>query len=56
LQTARTDGAVATFDTPDHSTQAAVDAMERGETKYAPFNGIAPLREAIAAKMTRVRA
>src|SRR3981081_3255195 len=41
------------FDTPAHIKQAAVDAIARGETKYTPFNGIAPLREAIAAKITQ---
>ena len=41
------------FDTPAHIKQAAVDAIARGETKYTPANGIAPLREAIAAKMTQ---
>ena len=38
------------FDTPDNVKRAAVAAMERGETKYTPVAGIAPLREAIIAK------
>src|SRR6266702_8005387 len=41
------------FDTPAHMMQAAVDAIARGETKYTPANGIATVREAIAAKMTQ---
>src|SRR5260221_14621683 len=41
------------FDTPAHIKQAAVEAIARGETKYTPFNGIAPLREAIAVEMTK---
>ena len=38
------------FDTPDNIKQAAIDAIQRGETKYPPVLGIPPLREAIAAK------
>jgi aspartate aminotransferase len=41
------------FDTPDNIKQAAIKAIERGETKYTPVAGIAPLREAIAAKFKR---
>jgi len=41
------------FDTPDHIKQAAVDALMRGETKYAPPAGIPELREAICAKLKR---
>ncbi len=41
------------FDTPDNIKQAAVDAINRGETKYTPVSGIPPLREAIAAKFKR---
>ena len=41
------------MDTPDNIKQAAIDAMMRGETKYPPVSGIAPLREAIAAKFKR---
>ncbi len=41
------------FDTPDNVKQAAVEAIRRGETKYPPVSGIAPLREAIAQKFKR---
>src|SRR6202167_5802555 len=41
------------FDTPDNIKQAAIKAIERGETKYPPVLGIVPLREAIAAKFSR---
>lgn len=41
------------FDTPDNIKQAAIEAIQRGETKYTPVPGIAPLREAIAAKFKR---
>ena len=41
------------FDTPDNVKQAAIAAISRGETKYPPVSGIAPLREAIAAKFER---
>jgi len=41
------------FDTPDNIKQAAIRAIERGETKYPPVLGIAPLREAIAQKFQR---
>src|SRR4028119_1886057 len=41
------------FDTPDNIKQAAIDAIRRGETKYPPVSGIAPLREAIAKKFKR---
>ena len=41
------------FDTPDHIKQAAIDAINRGETKYPPVAGIVPLREAIAGKFKR---
>ena len=40
------------FDTPDNIKQAAIKAIERGETKYPPVLGIPPLREAIAAKFS----
>ena len=39
------------FDTPDHIKAAATEAMEAGETGYAPSNGIPELREAIAEKL-----
>ena len=38
------------FDTPEHIKEAAITALRAGKTKYAPTPGIAPLREAIAAK------
>ena len=41
------------FDTPDHIKAAAIDAINRGETKYTPVTGINELREAIAAKFKR---
>ncbi|ACK51872.1 aminotransferase class I and II [Methylocella silvestris BL2] len=41
------------FDTPDNIKEAAIAAIRRGETKYTPVAGIAPLREAIAAKFKR---
>jgi aspartate aminotransferase len=41
------------FDTPDNIKNAAIEAIRRGETKYTPVAGIAPLREAIAAKFKR---
>ncbi len=41
------------FPTPDFVVQAAVDAMNRGETKYAPPAGIFELREAVCRKFKR---
>ena len=41
------------FDTPDNIKNAAIEAIRRGETKYPPVSGIAPLREAISAKFKR---
>ncbi|RIK86763.1 MAG: aspartate transaminase [Hyphomicrobiales bacterium] len=41
------------FDTPDNIKNAAIEAIRRGETKYPPVSGIAPLREAVAAKFRR---
>ncbi len=41
------------FDTPDNIKQAAIKAIETGQTKYPPVAGIVPLREAIAAKFKR---
>ena len=38
------------FDTPEFIKQAAVDALERGETKYTPSPCIPELKEAIAHK------
>lgn len=41
------------FDTPDNIKQAAIRAIEKGETKYPPVAGIVPLREAICGKFRR---
>jgi aspartate aminotransferase len=41
------------FDTPDHVKAAAVAAIDAGETKYTPVNGIPALRDAIAATSLR---
>lgn len=41
------------FDTPDNIKKAAIDAINRGETKYTPVAGIPPLRQAIVDKYAR---
>lgn len=41
------------FDTPDNIKQAAVEAINRGETKYTAVNGITELKEAICDKFKR---
>ncbi|GJD43595.1 Aspartate/prephenate aminotransferase [Methylobacterium cerastii] len=41
------------FDTPEHIKHAAIEAINRGETKYPPVSGIVPLREAIVKKFKR---
>jgi len=41
------------FDTPDNIKQAAIAAINRGETKYTPVSGIPELRQAIARKFKR---
>jgi aspartate aminotransferase len=41
------------FDTPLHIKEACIDALRRGETHYAPSNGIPELNQAIAEKITR---
>jgi len=41
------------FDTPNNVKQAAIAAIERGETKYTPVAGIPELRQAIVAKFKR---
>ena len=41
------------FDTPDPIKAAAIRAIEAGETKYTPVDGIAELKEAIVAKFRR---
>ena len=38
------------FDTPDHIKAAAIDALNKGLTKYTPSSGIPELRQAIAEK------
>ncbi|GEP45822.1 pyridoxal phosphate-dependent aminotransferase [Brevifollis gellanilyticus] len=39
------------FNTPDHITQAAIEALQNGKTRYTESNGILELREALAAKL-----
>ena len=41
------------FDTPRHIKDACIDALNRGETHYAPSNGIPELLHAIGEKITR---
>ena len=41
------------FDTPDNIKKAAIDAINRGETKYTNIEGIPELRAAIAKKFKR---
>ncbi|HSQ93311.1 MAG TPA: aminotransferase class I/II-fold pyridoxal phosphate-dependent enzyme, partial [Methanoregula sp.] len=41
------------FATPQHITDACIDALKRGETHYAPSNGIPELTGAIADKITK---
>ena len=41
------------FDTPDNVKQAAIAAIQRGETKYTPVSGIEPLKAAIVDKFSR---
>lgn len=41
------------FDTPDNIKKAAIEAINRGETKYTPVPGIMELRKAICAKFKR---
>jgi len=40
------------FETPEPIKYAAIQAMVNNQTHYAPSSGIAPLREALAAKLT----
>jgi aspartate aminotransferase len=44
------------FDTPDHIKDAARASLAKGVGKYTDVAGIAPLRKAIAAEMSRVHA
>ena len=41
------------FDTPDNVKQAAIAAIERGETKYTAVDGIPELKRAIVSKFER---
>ena len=41
------------FDTPDNIKKAAIEAINRGETKYTAVPGIIELREAVCAKFKR---
>lgn len=41
------------FPTPPHITKACIDALERGETHYAPGKGIPDLLAAVAEKIER---
>ncbi len=41
------------FDTPDHIKKAAVEAINRGETKYSPTDGTIAMREAVQRKFAR---
>ena len=41
------------FDTPDNVKQAAIDAINRGETKYTDADGMPELKAAIVAKFRR---
>ncbi len=42
------------FDTPAHITEAAIEALRAGKTRYTPIPGIPELREAIARKCVGV--
>ena len=41
------------FDTPDNIKQAAIEAIQRGETKYTAVDGIPELKRAVAQKFQR---
>ncbi|MAK65867.1 MULTISPECIES: pyridoxal phosphate-dependent aminotransferase [unclassified Methylophaga] len=41
------------FDTPDHIKQAAVEALNKGQTKYTAVDGTAELKNAIIKKFSR---
>jgi len=41
------------FDTPKHITDACIDALRKGETHYAPSNGIPELLAAISGKIVK---
>ena len=41
------------FDTPKHIKEAAIKAIQNGETKYTSVDGIDELKEAIISKFSR---
>ena len=41
------------FDTPDNIKEAAIDAINRGETKYTTVDGIPELKQAIVKKFKK---
>jgi len=41
------------FDTPDHIKQAAIDALNEGQTKYTPASGTDQLKRAVVDKLKR---
>jgi aspartate aminotransferase len=41
------------FDTPEHITQATIQALHDGKTKYTPSNGTPELRNAVSEKFAR---
>ena len=41
------------FNTPEHICEAAIDAIEKGHTKYTPSSGLPELRRAICSKFRR---
>lgn len=41
------------FDTPRHIKEAAIEALNKGYTKYTPVDGIPALKQAIVAKLMR---
>ena len=41
------------FDTPDHIKQAAIEAINNGQTKYTAVDGTPALKKAIIAKFKR---
>ena len=41
------------FDTPDHIKQAAIEALDKGQTKYTAVDGTAELKSAIIKKFSR---
>ena len=41
------------FNTPEHIVAAAIDALEKGHTKYTPSSGLPELRRAVCSKFRR---